>query len=123
MAWTHKPTGRSEAKREYTFATFADAMADPRLFPELRSLVVAHRGASVSHPENTLEAFEAAVAAGAEVLELDVRLSADGVPVVLHDPDVSRCTDGRGFVHELTLSQLKRLIPVVLSVPLRQKHA
>jgi glycerophosphoryl diester phosphodiesterase len=84
-------------------------MADRRILPEVASLVVAHRGASVSHPENTLAAFEAALATGAEVLELDVRLSEDGVPVVLHDPDVRRSTDGSGFVHELTLAQLKRL--------------
>ena len=72
-------------------------------------LVVAHRGASSTHPENTLEAFEAAIAEGADVVELDVRLTADGVPVVLHDPEVSRSTDGRGFVHELTLAQVKAL--------------
>jgi glycerophosphoryl diester phosphodiesterase len=84
-------------------------MVDPRILPEHRSLVVAHRGASVAHPENTLAAFEAAIATGAEVLELDVRLSADGVPVVLHDPHVSRSTDGQGLVHEMTLAELKRL--------------
>jgi glycerophosphoryl diester phosphodiesterase len=71
--------------------------------------VVAHRGASATNPENTLPAFEAAVSAGADVIELDVRLTADEVPVVLHDHDLSRTTDGRGSVHELTLAQLKRL--------------
>jgi glycerophosphoryl diester phosphodiesterase len=70
-------------------------------------LVVAHRGASSSHPENTLEAFDAAIAAGAEIVELDVRLSADGVAVVMHDPEVSRATDGHGFVHELSLAHIK----------------
>jgi glycerophosphoryl diester phosphodiesterase len=74
-----------------------------------RPLVVAHRGASVDHPENTLASFDAAARAGAEVVELDVRLSADGVAVVVHDPEVSRTTDGRGFVHELSLAELKRL--------------
>lgn len=74
-----------------------------------RCLVVAHRGASSEQPENTLAAFDAALEAGADVVELDVRLTADGVPVVLHDPDVSATTDGSGFVHELTLSELKRL--------------
>jgi glycerophosphoryl diester phosphodiesterase len=72
-------------------------------------LVVAHRGASSSEPENTLVAFEAAVRAGADVVELDVRLTADGVPVVLHDADVSATTDGTGFVHAMTLGQLKQL--------------
>ncbi len=72
-------------------------------------LVVAHRGASSTEPENTLASFERALAIGAPVLELDVRLSADGVPVVIHDPDVSRTTGGSGWVHELTLEQLHRL--------------
>jgi glycerophosphoryl diester phosphodiesterase len=71
--------------------------------------VVAHRGASVAYPENTLASFEGAVAAGADVVELDVRLTADGVPVILHDLDVGVATDGAGFVHELTLDQVKRL--------------
>jgi glycerophosphoryl diester phosphodiesterase len=74
-----------------------------------RCLIVAHRGASSEQPENTLAAFEAALVAGADVVELDVRLTADGVPVVLHDPDVSATTDGRGLVHELTFAEVKRL--------------
>jgi glycerophosphoryl diester phosphodiesterase len=56
-----------------------------------------------------LVAFEAALQAGADVVELDVRLTADGVPVVLHDADVAATTDGTGFVHAMTLGQLKRL--------------
>jgi glycerophosphoryl diester phosphodiesterase len=72
-------------------------------------LVVAHRGASSSHPENTLVSFEAAVAVGADVIELDVRMSNDGVAVVMHNADVSATTDGTGYVHELSLAQLKRL--------------
>lgn len=47
--------------------------------------IIAHRGASATHPENTLAAFEAAIDAGADGIELDVHLSADGVPVVVHD--------------------------------------
>jgi glycerophosphoryl diester phosphodiesterase len=71
--------------------------------------IVAHRGASVSHPENTLEAFEAAVAAGADAVELDVRPTRDGVLVVLHDSDVSATTDGVGHVHRMTLDEVKAL--------------
>ena len=70
---------------------------------------MAHRGASATEAENTLEAFEAAVAAGADVVEFDVRITADGVAVVMHDPDVSRTTDGHGLVRDLTLAQIKRL--------------
>lgn len=74
-----------------------------------RNLVVAHRGASSREPENTLAAFGAAVQAGADVIELDVRATSDGIPVVMHDADVSATTDGSGPVHTLTLAELKRL--------------
>jgi glycerophosphoryl diester phosphodiesterase len=72
-------------------------------------MVVAHRGASVEQPENTIEAFEAAIDAGADAVEFDVRMTADGVAVVMHDPDVSRTTDGTGLVPELTLADIRRL--------------
>jgi glycerophosphoryl diester phosphodiesterase len=71
--------------------------------------VVAHRGASADEAENTLPAFEAAVRAGADAVEFDVRMTADGVAVVMHDPDVSRTTDGSGLVRNLDLAQVKRL--------------
>ncbi|MEX0754404.1 MAG: glycerophosphodiester phosphodiesterase [Actinomycetota bacterium] len=74
-----------------------------------RPLVVAHRGASSTHPENTLPAFEAAIGAGAEIVEFDVRLTRDGVPVVLHDASVARTTDGHGLVRNMDLAELKRL--------------
>jgi glycerophosphoryl diester phosphodiesterase len=72
-------------------------------------IVVGHRGASADFPENTLPSFEGAIQAGADVIELDVRLTADSVLVIMHDADVSTTTDGSGFVHELTLSEIKRL--------------
>lgn len=64
----------------------------------VRPLVIAHRGYSTVAPENTLAAFEAALRAGADLLELDVRLDADGVPVVLHDDRLDRTTDAPGPV-------------------------
>jgi glycerophosphoryl diester phosphodiesterase len=76
---------------------------------ELRFLRIAHRGASAHAPENTLAAFRLAAELGADMVELDVRLSADGVPVVIHDPHVARTTNGTGLVAELTLAELKRL--------------
>lgn len=71
--------------------------------------MVAHRGASAVEAENTLPAFEAAVRAGTDAVELDVRLSADGVVVVMHDALVDRTTDGSGLVRDLTLAQLRAL--------------
>jgi glycerophosphoryl diester phosphodiesterase len=79
--------------------------------------IVAHRGASSTHPENTVPSFEAAVALGARVVELDARLTADGVVVVLHDPDVSRTTDGTGLVHELTSEQVVALQAGTFEIP------
>lgn len=72
--------------------------------------VVAHRGASSTRPENTLASFEEAIRLGAQIVEFDVRLSRDGVPVVIHDPAVDRTTDGRGFVHELTAPDIASLL-------------
>ena len=71
--------------------------------------MVAHRGASAREPENTIRAFEAAIAAGADAVEFDIRMTADGHAVVIHDPDVSRTTDGSGLVRGMTLAQLRRL--------------
>jgi glycerophosphoryl diester phosphodiesterase len=69
---------------------------------------IAHRGASAYEPENTLRAFERAIAMGATMIELDVHLSRDGHPVVIHDPDLSRTTDGSGQVSDLLLDQIQR---------------
>jgi glycerophosphoryl diester phosphodiesterase len=72
-------------------------------------LIIGHRGASAAEAENTLPAFEAAIEAGADGVEFDVRLTADGRAVVLHDADVSRTTDGSGLVRSMTLREVKRL--------------
>ena len=69
--------------------------------------VIAHRGASGSAPENTLPAFELAVRQGADAFELDVRLTADGVAVVVHDPTLERTTGRRDSVAGQTLAQLR----------------
>lgn len=69
----------------------------------------AHRGASFCAPENTLAAFTYAVESGADGLELDIHLSRDGVPVVIHDETLERTTDGHGPVAEMTLPQLQQL--------------
>lgn len=68
-----------------------------------------HRGASFRFPENTLASFRAALEAGAGGLELDVRLTRDGHPVVMHDATVDRTTDGFGVVAGMTLAGVRRL--------------
>ena len=72
-------------------------------------LVIAHRGSSAIAPENTLAAFRRAVSDGADAVELDVHLSKEGEPVVIHDARLSRTTDGRGWVSRTSLRELKRL--------------
>lgn len=71
--------------------------------------VIAHRGGRGLGPENTLAVFRRSLAASADVLEMDLRTTADGHLVVLHDATVDRTTDGRGAVNEMTLAQLKTL--------------
>lgn len=72
-------------------------------------LNIAHRGASGSFPENTITAFRAAIEAGADMCELDVRLTRDGAVVVIHDDTVDRTTDGTGAIAAMTLAEIKRL--------------
>ena len=71
--------------------------------------LIGHRGTVGTEPENTLRSFRRAVADGADELELDVRCSADGHLVVVHDATVDRTTDGTGPVAEHTLDALRRL--------------
>ncbi len=74
-----------------------------------RPIVFGHRGASGEAPENTLPAFERALAEGAAILETDVHLTRDGEVVIAHDPDVSRTTNGVGRIAELRLAELASL--------------
>ena len=69
----------------------------------------AHRGASAHAPENTLAAFELALAQKADGIELDVKLSADGHVVVIHDPTVDRTTGAHGRVKDISLAELRSL--------------
>ena len=71
--------------------------------------VIAHRGGRGLWPENTLHAFRKAADLGVDVLEMDIRQTADGVLVVLHDETVDRTTDGSGPVAALTLARLREL--------------
>ena len=71
--------------------------------------VFAHRGYSGKYPENTMQAFQGAFAAGADGIELDVQLSRDGQLVIIHDETLDRTTTGKGYVKDYTLSELKQL--------------
>ncbi|MDR7869127.1 MAG: glycerophosphodiester phosphodiesterase family protein [Sporomusaceae bacterium] len=92
--------------------SFRDALSDAA-----SPLVGAHRGASAEYPENTMAAFSAAAAQGADFWELDVRLSADGVPVVVHDATIDRTTRGHGLVRKQTATMLEGYgIPALATV-------
>jgi glycerophosphoryl diester phosphodiesterase len=71
--------------------------------------IVAHRGAAALAPENTLAAFKIAIEQGADFVETDVQLTADGVPVLMHDPDLDRTTNGRGPLSAHTAEQVAAL--------------
>lgn len=71
--------------------------------------MIGHRGACGLYPENTMISFRGALDLGADMIELDVQLSHDGIPVISHDVTVNRCTDGRGFIDMLTFSQIRSL--------------
>jgi glycerophosphoryl diester phosphodiesterase len=70
---------------------------------------VAHRGASAERPENTLPAFELAIAQRADVVECDVRRTSDGALLILHDATVDRTTDGAGELRAMTAAQAQDL--------------
>src|ERR1700722_3872435 len=72
-------------------------------------VVISHRGEHLSHPENTLPAFQAAIDAGADYFELDVRTTSDGKLVLMHDGTVDRTTNGTGKVRDLTFDQIRAL--------------
>jgi glycerophosphoryl diester phosphodiesterase len=71
--------------------------------------IIAHRGASFFEPENTFRAYRKAIEMGADFIEVDVRLSKDKEPVIMHDADVGRTTNGKGLVKDFNLEELKKL--------------
>jgi len=77
--------------------------------PPIAPPVIGHRGAAGLAPENTLASFRRAAALGVEMVEFDVRLTADRQPVVFHDDELERTTTGTGAVAAHSLAELKRL--------------
>lgn len=71
-------------------------------------LVIAHRGASVHEPENTLRAFDLAIRQGAQMIELDLHITRDNHVVVIHDPTLDRLTNLKGRVDQMSLDDVKR---------------
>lgn len=84
-----------------------EAIATAR--PNFDIATIAHRGASLAAPENTLAAFQLAIDSGYDYIELDVRLTRDGVPVIIHDRTLERTTGVAGYVHETDYADIREL--------------
>jgi glycerophosphoryl diester phosphodiesterase len=77
--------------------------------PEREVVIVAHRGMAAGHPENTLAAFRHSISVGFPIIEVDLRTTADGHIVIMHDETVDRTTSGTGEVGQMTLAEIRRL--------------
>ncbi|CAN5358250.1 glycerophosphodiester phosphodiesterase [soil metagenome] len=84
-----------------------DPIPDDAMNP--KPLIIAHRGASGSAPENTLSSFKKAIDVGVDFVELDIHLSKDGELIVIHDATLDRTTTGKGPVQDKTLAELQQL--------------
>lgn len=82
---------------------------DKKTLFEKNFLVIAHRGASYYAPENTMSAFRLAHKMNADMIELDVQLSKDGIPVVFHDAKLNRHSNGKGLVSSFLFDELQQL--------------
>ncbi|WP_404432148.1 hypothetical protein LG299_16330 [Microbacterium lacus] len=85
-----------------------ELLGDPRT-PGDAAFIASHRGGGATAPENTLPAITAALAAGFDYVEVDVALTADRHPVLMHDATVDRTTDGHGAIASLTLDEVRAL--------------
>lgn len=106
------PLNPADAASDTTAATGGTTNATPTIDDLLASdrvLNIAHAGGDVVHPHSTLFGYAESVAAGADVLEMDVQLSADGVVVVIHDLTVDGTTNGTGEVAGFTVDELQAL--------------
>ena len=100
-------TTKAPSTTTTTEAPRPDAPTLDQLLELDRPLVIAHAGGDQDYPHSTIYAYAQAAAAGADILELDVQLTADGVLIVQHDDTVDRTTETTGRVAELTLEQIK----------------
>jgi glycerophosphoryl diester phosphodiesterase len=90
---------------------FAKGDWRPNTLPKSKHkfVVICHRGNHVIYPENSIEADSAAIAAGADYIEIDLRTTSDGKLISMHDATVNRMTTGKGLVKDLTLGQIEQL--------------
>jgi len=119
-ATTIANVGLTQQASASTPTTNPSSIADSKTFQRLHSklldhrkngplMIASHRGQWREFPENSLGAINEAIEDGAEIVEIDVQMTADGVPVLMHDATVDRTTNGTGKVSDLTLAQIKEL--------------
>jgi glycerophosphoryl diester phosphodiesterase len=84
-------------------------------------MVIAHRAANQNFPENSIPAIEEAIRLGVDIVELDIRVTADGVVVLMHDQTVDRTTTGKGDIEKLTYSYLQTLYLLHDGQPTKEK--
>ncbi|KKB44779.1 glycerophosphodiester phosphodiesterase family protein [Bacillus thermotolerans] len=101
------PAASSVHQQSPSFKQIHSMLLDHRKNAPL--MITAHRGQWRDYPENSLMAIDEAIRDGAEIVEIDVRLTADGVPVLMHDTTVDRTTNGTGKVSDYTLAEIKKL--------------
>lgn len=104
--------GRSRSLVAWLLLAVGPGLLSAAELPPLkhRTVVIAHRGEHQQHQENTLEAIQGSIAAGADFTEMDVRRSKDGRYLLMHDATVDRMTDGHGPVAEHSWAELARLV-------------
>lgn len=98
-------------------------MTNPLVDPNAR-LVIAHRGNRVRAAENTIFALQQAIDLGADALEFDVRITRDGIPVLMHDPTLGRTTNGHGLLESFSFAEVRTLdagarAPNIADAPLK----
>ncbi|WP_071460891.1 glycerophosphodiester phosphodiesterase [Bacillus massilinigeriensis] len=86
-----------------------EATSQEDMLKEDKFLIIAHRGASGYAPEHTLESYKLAKKMGADYIEIDLQMTKDGELVAMHDEKVNRTTNGKGYVKDYTLKELKQL--------------
>ncbi len=111
----------------YLFFTFSLSVSGQNRADELRKvfldpgsetvLVASHRASHLNFPENSIPALHDAVRLGVDIIEIDVKITADGVPILMHDRTIDRTTTGKGDPEKMTWTELKKLSLVINGKP------
>ena len=104
LAWGLWPASAKQAT-----PGLVDGIDRPNPFRTGHTLIIPHGGNDALYPEDTVYAYEHSIAAGGDVVDMDVQGTADGVMVAIHDSAVDRTTNGHGNVHDMTFAEIQKL--------------